>query len=138
MAHTPPPSRSGEVRAVLDDQVAAWNRGDLEAFMKGYWHSPALTFFSGANKTAGYDGTLARYRKKYQQDGQGHPSTAAMGHLDFPSIDVEPLGRDAALVRGAWRLMRGNEELGGLFTLVVRKVDGAWKIIHDHTSLKDK
>src|SRR5437868_14577691 len=101
-------SRAGDVRAVLDRQVAAWNRGDLEEFMRGYWKSDALTFFSGATRTAGYDATLERYRKKYQRDGQ------PMGHLDFPSIDVMPLGRTAALVRGEWRLRRGRETLGGL------------------------
>ena len=128
----PPESRAGEVRTVLENQVAAWNRGDLEAFMRGYWHSDALTFFSGATRTSGFDGTLARYRKKYQEDGQ------PMGHLGFPALEVTTLGREAALVRGEWRLQRGHETLGGLFTLVLRKIDGAWKIIHDHTALREK
>jgi len=128
---SPPASRAGEVRAVLDRQVEAWNRGDLDAFMQGYWKSDELTFFSGATKTAGYEGTLARYRKKYRDDGQ------PMGHLGFPEIDVTPLGREAALVRGEWKLVRGHQTLGGRFTLVLRKIDGAWKIIHDHTALRE-
>lgn len=127
-----PGSRAGEVRAVLDRQVDAWNRGDLEEFMRGYWRSDALTFFSGATRTAGYAATLERYRKKYQRDGQ------PMGHLDFPQIEVTPLGRTAALVRGEWRLRRGRETLGGLFTLVLRRIDGRWKIIHDHTAAREK
>jgi ketosteroid isomerase-like protein len=125
-------SRAGQVRAVLDRQVDAWNRGDLEAFMRGYWRSDDLTFFSGATRTAGYAGTLERYRKKYQRDGQ------PMGHLDFPQIDVTPLGRTAALVRGEWRLKRGRETLGGLFTLVLRRIGGQWKIVHDHTAAREK
>ena len=130
-ARTPTvPARAGEVRAVLEAQVDAWNRGDLDAFMRGYWRSDDLTFFSGAQKTAGFDGTLARYRKKYQQDGQ------PMGHLSFPALDVETLGRDAALVRGEWKLVRGHDTLGGLFTLVLRRIGGAWKIIHDHTAAR--
>lgn len=132
MAHHPSPAREGDVRAVLDAQVEAWNRGDLEAFMQGYWKSEQLTFFSGATRTAGFDGTLARYRKKYQQDGQ------PMGRLGFPALEVTPLGREAALVRGEWCLQRGKETLGGLFTLILRRIDGAWKIIHDHTAAFEK
>jgi uncharacterized protein (TIGR02246 family) len=125
-----PPARVGEIRAVLERQVAAWNRGDLVAFMDGYWRSGSLTFFSGATKMAGWDATLERYRKKYQQDGQ------PMGRLEFPELDVKRLGRDAALVRGEWKLRRERETLSGLFTLVMQRVDGAWKIVHDHTSAR--
>lgn len=130
MGHELPPGRAGEVRAVLDAQAEAWNRGDLEAFMQGYWKSDELTFFSGATRTEGHAGTLARYRKKYQQDGQ------PMGRLDFPELQVTPLSREAALVRGEWRLVRGRETRDGLFTLVLRRIDGAWKIIHDHTAAR--
>lgn len=119
-----------EVRAVIDAQVAAWNRGDLDTFMSGYWQSPDLTFFSGATRTAGFDGTLARYRKQYQVDGH------EMGRLTFPELKVTLLGADAAFVRGEWSLTRDKETLGGLFTLVFRKISGAWKIVHDHTAAR--
>ena len=56
------------IRKVLDDQVTAWNQGDLPGFMKGYWQSPDLSFFSGNNKTVGWQATLERYRQKYQGD----------------------------------------------------------------------
>jgi ketosteroid isomerase-like protein len=46
------------VRDVLVRQQDAWNRHDLEAFMSGYWNSPDLTFFSGANVTTGWQDTL--------------------------------------------------------------------------------
>lgn len=119
-----------EVRAVIDAQVEAWNRGDLDTFMSGYWQSPDLTFFSGATRTSGFDGTLARYRKQYQVDGQ------EMGKLKFPELKVTLLGADAAFVRGEWNLTRDKETLGGLFTLVFRKIAGAWKIVHDHTAAR--
>jgi len=54
------------VRDVLVRQQDAWNRHDLEAFMSGYWNSPDLTFFSGANVTTSWQATLERYRKRYQ------------------------------------------------------------------------
>lgn len=118
------------VRKVLDDQVAAWNRGDLEAFMAGYWSSPDLTFFSGADRTLGWQPTLDRYRTKYQQEGQ------PMGQLSFPVLDIRPVGPDAAFVRGEWQLIRANETLGGLFTLVFRRHADGWKVVHDHTSAR--
>ena len=116
-------------RAVLDAQVEAWNRGDLEGFMAGYWRSPDLVFCSGATVTRGWDETLARYRKRYQSEGR------EMGRLRFDEIEVIPLAEDAALARGAWRLaMRDGREPHGLFTLLLRRLDGAWRIVHDHTS----
>ena len=117
------------VESVLHLQQEAWNRHDLEAFMAGYWNSPELTFFSGVNETSGWQGALARYRKTYQSEGK------EMGTLNFSSLRVEPLGNDAAFIRGAWRLtMSDGKSLHGLFTLVFRKFPEGWKIVHDHTS----
>ena len=117
------------VRALLDTQVEAWNRGDLEGFMAGYWRSPELVFCSGATVTKGWDATLERYRKRYQAEGR------EMGRLGFDAVEVLPLGPDGAAARGAWRLrMSDGKEPHGLFTLVLRRIDGAWRIVHDHTS----
>jgi beta-aspartyl-peptidase (threonine type) len=120
---------SQRIRAVLAAQVAAWNRGDLEAFMRGYWHSPDLTFYSGGTITKGWDETLARYRKRYQSGG------ADMGKLTFSDLDIEPLSADSAWVGGRWHLeMRDGKKLGGLFTLIFRMMPDGWRIVHDHTS----
>jgi uncharacterized protein (TIGR02246 family) len=117
------------VRALLDAQVEAWNRGDLEGFMAGYWRSPELVFCSGATVTKGWDATLERYRKRYQAEGR------EMGQLGFDAIEVLPMGADAAAARGAFRLrMKDGSQPHGLFTLLLRRVDGAWRIVHDHTS----
>ena len=116
-------------RFVLDAQVEAWNRGDLEGFMATYWRSPDLVFCSGSTVTKGWDETLARYRNRYQSEGR------EMGKLRFDAIEVIPLGEDAALARGAFRLvMADGKEPHGLFTLLLRRIDGAWRIVHDHTS----
>jgi uncharacterized protein (TIGR02246 family) len=116
-------------RSVLDAQVEAWNRGDLEGFMATYWRSSDLVFCSGSTVTKGWDETLARYRTRYQSEGR------EMGKLRFDAIEVIPLGEDAALARGAWRLhMSDGKEPHGLFTLLLRRLDGTWRIVHDHTS----
>lgn len=123
------PPAPAAVRSVLDAQVEAWNRGDLQAFMAGYWRSPDLVFCSGATVTKGWDETLARYRKRYQSEGR------EMGRLRFDAVEVIPLGEGAALARGAWRLvMSDGKEPHGLFTLLLRRKGGAWRIVHDHTS----
>ena len=121
------PQDARDIKAVLDRQVEAWNRRDLEGFMSGYWHSERLTFYSGATKTTGWQATIDRYRKKYQSEGR------EMGHLDFYDQQLDLLGTRAALVRGRWRLKTGSTEAGGLFTLIFRKFDDGWKIVHDHT-----
>jgi ketosteroid isomerase-like protein len=118
-----------EIRAVLDAQVAAWNAGRLEEFMAGYWRSPRLTFFSGGNRQQGWDATLARYRQTYQGEGR------EMGRLAFSDLDIQPLGGNAAVVRGRWGLtLADGKRPGGLFTLVFRRFKDGWKITHDHTS----
>ena len=127
-APAPEPSPEAAVRQVLDAQVAAWNRGDLDGFMAGYWSSPDLTFFSGPDRTAGWQATLDRYRKRYKSEGK------EMGRLTFSDVTVEMLGPDAALVRGGWRLEMSKETPSGLFTLIFRRLTEGWRIIHDHTS----
>jgi len=126
-------SNTSSVRAaverVLHDQQDAWNRYDLQAFMAGYWNSPKLTFFSGAQRTSGWQGALDRYRKTYQSQGK------EMGKLEFSGLQIEPLASDAAFVRGEWHLtMSDGKTPHGLFTLVFRRFPDGWKIIHDHTS----
>jgi ketosteroid isomerase-like protein len=116
------------ILTVLNQQVAAWNRHDLEGFMAGYRNSDKLTFFSGGTKTMGWSTTLERYRARYKSNGN------EMGQLDFTDIEVESLGPQSAFVRGHWHLKMANGEPGGLFTLIFRKFSDGWKIIHDHTS----
>ncbi len=115
------------IHAVLDAQVAAWNRGDVAAFMQGYWNSPDVEFVGANGITRGWRRVLDRYHKAY-------PDRAAMGHLDFSDIEVQSLGPDAALVVGQFHLQRQNDAPSGVFTLIFRKFPDGWKIIHDHTS----
>lgn len=124
----------GEVSArqaivdLLTAQAAAWNRGDLEEFMRGYWRSPELVFTSGGRVQRGWDTTLDRYRAAYGD----RPET--MGRLSFEDLEVHPLDDDGAWVLGRWRLDAADGVRGGVFTLVLRRIDGAWTIVHDHTT----
>ena len=121
--------KPGEIRKVLDAQVAAWNHGDLEGFMAGYWHSPDLEFYSGDTITLGWEQTLARYKQRYQSEGRD------MGQLRFSDLQVHTNPSNVAWVSGHWHLkMKDNSERGGLFTLIFHKTAQGWKIIHDHTS----
>src|SRR5882672_4003285 len=101
---------TGEVLAVLRSQSAAWNRGEVDAFMDaGYWHAPELTFYSQGSITRGYDSVLERYTRRYKSEG------AEMGHLEFSAVEVEPLGEGVAFARGRWNLTFASKPpLGGL------------------------
>jgi beta-aspartyl-peptidase (threonine type) len=90
--------REARIQAILQSQVEAWNRHDLDAFMAGYWNAPTLTFFSGASETEGWQATLERYRKNYQS------ANAEMGKLEFSDLRIEMLGPQSAFVRGKFRL----------------------------------
>ena len=127
--HPSPPDVRSSVEQVLRAQQDAWNRHDLDSFMSGYWNSPDLTFFSGAQRTSGWQGALDRYRKNYQNDGK------EMGRLEFRDLQIEPLGDSAAFVRGQYHLtMSDGKTPHGLFTLIFRKFPEGWKIVHDHTA----
>ena len=131
LTQTKPDSAAADIKAEMVKQVDAWNRGDLEGFMAGYWNSDKLTFYSGGDVTSGWQATLDRYRKRYQAEGK------AMGKLTFSDIDVSVLNTDAAFVRGKWKLdLPDKTTPEGLYTLIVRRMDGKWRIIHDHTSAK--
>ena len=115
------------VRAVLDAQVAAWNRGDIDAFMDGYDRSEKTTFVSGDTITRGWQTVLDRYRKNYD-------SPAKMGTLAFADLEINVLGADAALVMGRWNLTRAGDAPHGRFTLLFRRTAAGWRIVHDPTS----
>ena len=97
--------------------------------MQGYWKSPDLTFYSGGTITGGWEATLERYRKRYQSEGK------EMGRLDFPEETVEMLGPDAEVAYGRWRLaLSGGKEMKGLYTVILKRLEEGWRIVHDHSS----
>ena len=117
------------IRKVMEDQQAAWNGRDLEAFMAGYWNSPDLTFFSGGHESKGWQAALDRYKKNYQSAGH------EMGKLEFANLRIELLDPEAAFVRGEFHLtMSDGKTPHGLFTLVFRNFPNGWKIVHDHSA----
>jgi uncharacterized protein (TIGR02246 family) len=118
------------IRAVLNDQVTAWNRGDIEAFMQGYLDSPTLTFAGKSGVTRGYQPVMERYKKAYS-------TKDLMGELAYKNLEIRLLNPDAALVLGQFELTRsekGGGNASGRFSLVFQKTPAGWKIIHDHTS----
>ncbi len=116
------------VRAILAAQHNAWNEGNVEAFLLGYWRSESLTFSGSHGITRGFSGVQERYRTSY-------PDRQAMGKLDFSGLEVRTLGPDAALVLGHWHLAREKGDIGGVFSLVFQRFPEGWRIIHDHTSV---
>lgn len=122
-----PEGPEAQIRAVLDAQVAAWNRGDVARFMEGYRNSPETEFVGSNGIVRGWQSVLDRYRKAY-------PGRAAMGHLEFSDLEIQILGPDAALVVGQFHLQREGDAPSGVFTLIFRRFPEGWRIIHDHTS----
>lgn len=121
-------NHKAEIERVLRSQQDAWNRHDLKGFMDGYWKSPGLTFFSDGNESHGWQDALEHYRAKYLTAGH------EMGKLDFASLRIEVLGSDAAFVRGEYHLqMPDGKTPHGLFTLIFRRFDNGWRIVHDHS-----
>jgi ketosteroid isomerase-like protein len=124
------PSKSAaieEIEGVLRAQQEAWNRGDINEFMNGYWRSEETAFVSGDEVTRGWQKVLDRYQKKYSD-------RAKMGTLTFSDLQITPLSADAAVALGAWKLKRAQDQPHGRFTLIFRRLPEGWRIVHDHTS----
>ncbi|MEO5859086.1 MAG: DUF4440 domain-containing protein [Pyrinomonadaceae bacterium] len=117
---------AADIRSVMNKQAIDWNRGDIPAFMEGYWKSDQLTFVS-SRVTKGWQPTLDNYKKSY-------PDKTAMGMLTFSDLEITVVSRDAAVVLGSWSLKRAKDNPGGKFTLIFRKFKDGWRIVHDHTS----
>jgi len=115
------------ILSILDKQTQAWNRGDLEEFMNGYWKNDSLCFIGKSGVTYGWQNTLNNYRK-------GYPDTAAMGKLKFDILSVKRLSPEYYHIIGKWSLQRSAGDLSGHYTLVFRKINGKWVIISDHSS----
>ena len=116
-----------QIRSILATQTAAWNRGDIENFMKGYWDHDSLMFIGKSGVTYGYKNTLENYKKSY-------PDLAAMGKLTFTLIQVKKLSNEFYHVTGKWHLERTVGNLSGHYTLLFQKIKGQWVIISDHSS----
>jgi uncharacterized protein (TIGR02246 family) len=115
------------VRAVLDAQTAAWNRGDIEGFMDGYAREDSTTFISGDTLTRGWQTVMDRYKK-------GYDTREKMGTLTFSELEVRPLSPFYVLATGRYQLERAADTPRGRFTLLFRRTSAGWRIVHDHTS----
>ena len=114
------------IRSILDAQQVAWNNGNIEEFMQGYWKSDSLRFI-GNGITAGWQATLDRYHRSY-------PDRAAMGELKFEFYRFFFIDPQSCLVTGRYRLKRDADEPTGMFTLLIKKIESRWLIVYDHTS----
>jgi ketosteroid isomerase-like protein len=115
------------IKSVLTDQVKSWNQGDILGFMETYWKDDRMTFSSGGETRQGWQATLDRYKSSYPKE--------KMGQLRFDRLHITLLSSDSAFALGEWHLDINGEKKDGNFTLVLRKLNGAWKIVHDHSSV---
>lgn len=115
------------IRQLMQQQTDAWNQGNIRSFMDTYWQSDSLLFIGKNGITYGWQATLDRYKKSY-------PDTVAMGKLQFKLLEFKQLAPDLCFLVGKFHLERSIGDLQGHFTLLIRRVNGAWKIIADHSS----
>ncbi|PYS70309.1 MAG: DUF4440 domain-containing protein [Acidobacteria bacterium] len=115
------------IRAVIEAQRDAWNKGDIDGYMDGYDRTEATVFISGDNVTHGWQTVRDRYKKNYD-------TREKMGQLTFSDLEFTVLGKDHVSVVGRWLLKRTSDEPHGRFTLIFKKTSKGWRIIHDHTS----
>lgn len=120
-------SDKSAILVVLNTQVKAWNSGNIDLFMDGYWRSDSLMFIGKSGVTYGWKNTLDNYKKNY-------PDTSVMGKLDFSSLQFKKLSPEYYFVVGKWHLGRSIGDISGYFTLLFRKIGNKWFIVADHSS----
>jgi hypothetical protein len=120
-------SEISDIKSVLQKQQIAWNNGNIDGFMLGYWNSEKLEFVSESGVTKGWRNTLDRYKNTY-------PNKGLMGVLQFEILDVKLLSETTANLKGKWKLIRKNDNPKGSFTLTFNKIEGQWLIIKDCTT----
>jgi ketosteroid isomerase-like protein len=120
-------SDENEIDRVLDEQLAAWNTGNIEGFMQGYWKNDSVMYIGKTGITYGYNNILQKYKK-------GFPDKSLMGKLSFNIIHKNELSPDIYFVVGKYRVERNNSVLEGHFTLLFQKVGDRWVITSDHSS----
>ncbi|KFZ35960.1 hypothetical protein HR45_19110 [Shewanella mangrovi] len=116
-----------DIHALLNAQQQAWNRGDLEGYMAGYWHDPSLSFVSGGKLVYGWEKMRDAYRQHYG-------SSRTMGKLTLKLGHIHMLSNYSAMVTGGWQLTTDAKSSAGVFTLLVEKHGDLWFIVHDHSS----
>jgi ketosteroid isomerase-like protein len=112
---------------MLAAQVAEWNKGSVEGYMKGYWESDSLIFIGAKGPRYGYQATLKKYKEAY-------PDADHMGTLTSTIISLKKLSPDYCFIVGSWALKRNAGDVGGSYTLLLRKIKGEWVIVCDHSS----
>jgi hypothetical protein len=112
---------------ILDDQTKYWNQGNLDEFVKGYWHHDSLMFIGQSGITYGYQNTLNNYKRNYSDSSK-------MGKLKFDIIKVQKLSGEFYFVVGKWFLQRSIGDLKGHYTLLFRRINNEWVIVADHSS----
>ena len=115
------------IREILEEQTKAWNQGDIEKFMQGYWKNDSLMFIGKTGINWGWQKSLGNYKRNY-------PDTIAMGKLSFDIILVKKLSSEYYYVVGKWMLTRSIGNLSGYYNLLFKKITGQWVIIADHSS----
>jgi hypothetical protein len=115
------------IRRILAAQVIEWNKGDIEGFMKGYWENDSLLFIGSKGPRYGYKTTLERYKEAY-------PDAAHMGKLTSTVTRMDKLSENYYFVVGKWALVRSIGDVSGSYTLLIKKINGQWVIVCDHSS----
>jgi ketosteroid isomerase-like protein len=123
----PEVTAEAQIRALLEAQTMAWNQGDVEGFMAGYWKSEETEFVGASGVTRGWQAVLDRYRERY-------PDRKAMGQLTFSNLEVHVVCAEAAFAIGQFQLEREKDKPAGVFTLNFRKFPEGWRIVADHTT----
>ncbi|HEX5438486.1 MAG TPA: nuclear transport factor 2 family protein [Gemmatimonadaceae bacterium] len=113
---------------MLAASARAWNRGDLDAFVADYLDSDRTTFITRSGVLHGRSAIRAVYAPRFAPGGE-------RDSLSFEGLEVDSLAPGVINVIAQYVLSRGDSTVErGPTSLVMLRVDGRWRIVHDHSS----
>jgi uncharacterized protein (TIGR02246 family) len=115
------------IRMLFEMSCAAWNRGDIDGYLAGYWQSDKLRWVSEGTVWYGFEAIASAFKGRFGAPGD-------MGRLEVANLEIQLLGERDALVFGVWTQTTDAAGRHGVFTVHVKKIDGRWLIVSDHSS----
>ena len=122
-----PKAEEVAIRAVISAEQIAWNNGDIDAFMEGFWKSDSLQFISARGLSRGWEATRENYIK-------GFPERSSMGTVSYQILSLTPLAPNIFILTSRYEITQEIGKREGIFTAIFRKVNGKWLAVHYHAS----
>lgn len=117
-----------DVKQALDEQVEAWNKGELEKAMSYYWESSDMLWISRNGTEQGWQEVLEMFQNDFTDRSK-------MGAYTYEPLHIEQIAPEAVYYVYRWKIdLQGKKLMGGISSQLWKKLNGRWVITAEHAS----